>query len=118
MTEGVLQKISEVDHRLSLHEATCLEQSKANGVALVALQDGHKVIIARLDGLNAAGWRLVGAVLLPLVGLFAWLFVQVWPTHSEGAYTAADAARDRAEIEARAAARDQAMLQAIQRMSK
>lgn len=118
MTEGLLQKISDMDHRLSLHENTCLEQSKANGAALLALQEGHKAILTRLDGLNAAGWRLVAAVLLPLVGLFAWLFVQVWPTHSEGAYTAADAARDRAEVEARAQARDQAMLQAIERMSK
>ena len=109
----MLERISNVERQLGIHEATCLEQSKANGAALLALQKGHEVILTRLDGLNAAGWRLVAAVLLPLVGLFAWLFVQVWPTHTQDAYTAADAARDRAAIEQRAAARDAAMLQAL-----
>jgi len=46
-----------MERQLGIHEATCLEQSKANGTTLKALQDGHAVIIGRLDGLNATAWR-------------------------------------------------------------
>ena len=115
----MLERISNVERQLGIHEATCLEQSKSNGVTLKALQDGHTVILGRLDGLNATAWRMVAAVTFPIISLLIWFFVQVWPVHNAGqAYTAQDAARDRADIESRQAARDQAIMAAIQRMMK
>ena len=115
----MLERISNVERQLGIHEATCLEQSKANGTTLKALQDGHAAILGRLDGLNATAWRMVAAVTFPIISLLIWFFVQIWPVHNTSAtYTAADAARDRAEIEARQTARDQALLLALQRMTK
>ena len=115
----MLERISNVERQLGIHEATCLEQSKANGTTLKALQDGHAAILGRLDGLNATAWRMVAAVTFPIISLLIWFFVQVWPVHNAGqTYTAADAARDRAEIETRAAARDQALLAALQRTNR
>lgn len=110
----MLERISNVERQLGIHEATCLEQSKANSATLQALQDGHKVILGRLDSLNATAWRMVAAVTFPIISLLIWFFVQVWPVHSaRDDYMVGDAARDRAAIEQRAAARDAAMLQAL-----
>ena len=93
-------------------------------VRLSQLELGHSAIIKRLDDLNATAWKMVAAIALPIFGLFAWFFVQVWPVHGQPAsvqdvaaashdrYTAQDAAQDRARQEAV----NTAMLQALQRL--
>ena len=96
-------------------------------VRLSQLELGHSAIIKRLDDLNSTAWKMVAAIALPIFGLFAWFFVQVWPVHSQpdtGAqdraaliqhqYTAQDAAQDRARQEAV----NTAMLQALQRLEQ
>ncbi len=115
--------------RLNQHEAICMEQSKATTKALTVLETGHTAILARLDELNKTGWRIVMAVMLPLLGLFAWFFIQVWPAQgvrdagaatqqraviAQSQYTAQDAARDRQTSEAR----DEALMRAIQRLRR
>ena len=95
-------------------------------VRLSQLELGHSAIIKRLDDLNSTAWKMVAAIALPIFGLFAWFFVQVWPVHGQPAsvqdvtqathdrYTAQDAAQDRARQEAV----NQAMLQALQRLEQ
>jgi len=119
--------VAAVAARIDRHEAICIEQAKAVSLSLSLLQAGHVEITAKLDDLNRTAWRMVAAVALPMLGLMAWFFVQVWPTSGARAvtqqnvatatadrYTAHDAARDREMGEAR----DRALLEAIQRLRR
>ena len=109
-------------------------ESEATAAKLLALEQGHAAIIRRLDDLNTTAWRMVAAISLPLLGLFAWGFIQIWPVNggrmvspqadaqavqeraviASRQYTAQDAAQDRARQEAV----NTAMLQALQRLEQ
>lgn len=55
---------SQLDHHLT----ECVEENRRTQVVLHELKDGHAKIMTRLDELNRAGWKAVGAIGLIVLG--------------------------------------------------
>jgi len=93
---------------LSQHVKECVAVRIENKHDFAELKEGHKAIIARLDGINSTAWKAVGAVGLVVltVGFGSFLnsvfLAKNAPTkddliaHTSARYTSFDAAKDKA----------------------
>jgi hypothetical protein len=65
--------------RLDAHERVCAERMIRIDESLDAIKLTLGKHDDRFDGINKAAWGVAGALGLLALGLFGWLFVQVYP---------------------------------------
>lgn len=109
VTNDELQNgLKDLAHKLEMHELACANNNEVVRGKLEALHDCQSKLTGTLDNLNKTAWQAVATIALPIVGMFMWFYLQVWPVQQQSEqerhaliqnqYTAEDAAKDRAAL--------------------